>query len=196
VRSIFLKNKKRILLVSLSVNLLFFPGCRKATNTNETPVLTRPPQTTYPMPPAKTANPEMGWTVANSQHVRLSDLKYKVVILDFYATWCVPCRDSIPHLIDLHKRYGPKGLQVVGLNVGGPDDYEDVPAFARQFRISYQLGIPDPELENTFMGDDSAIPQTFVLDQNGAIVKRFIGYDDSLNEELESAIQESLAAAK
>ncbi len=75
----------------------------------------------------------MGWTVANSQHVRLSDLKYKVVILDFYATWCVPCRDSIPHLIDLHKRYGPKGLQVVGLNVGGPDDYEEVPAFARQF---------------------------------------------------------------
>ena len=148
------------------------------------------------MPPANTVNPEMGWTIANAQHVRLSDYKDKVVILDFYATWCAPCRESIPHLVNLQKRYGPKGLQIVGLNVGGPEDYDEVPSFARAFKIQYQLGIPDTELENLYLADDRSIPQTFILDRNGVILKRFVGYDESLDEELESAIQSSLAAAK
>src|SRR6185295_12794472 len=99
---------------------------------------------------------------------------------DFYATWCEPCIESIPHLVELHRRYSDKGLEIVGLNVGGPDDYEKVPAFARQFRIPYQLGIPDPELEELYMSDDPSIPQTYILDRHGAIVKRFIGYDESL----------------
>jgi cytochrome c biogenesis protein CcmG, thiol:disulfide interchange protein DsbE len=143
------------------------------------------------MPPANT-NPEFGWTVANTQHIRLADSKAKVVVLDFYATWCVPCRDSIPHLVDLQKRYGPRGLQIVGLNVGGPEDYEEIPGFARKFGIPYQLGIPDPELEHLYMGDDASIPQTFLLNSNGVIVKRFIGYDESLATELEAAILTAL----
>ncbi|MCU1264448.1 MAG: alkyl hydroperoxide reductase [Acidobacteria bacterium] len=132
--------------------------------------------------------------IANTQHVKLSDLRQKVVVLDFYATWCEPCRESIPHLVELQKLYGEKGLQIVGLNVGGPEDYEKVPSFAREFKISYQLGIPDRELENLYMGDDSAIPQTLILDRNGVFIKRFIGYDDSAGEELESAIQSALGA--
>lgn len=138
----------------------------------------------------------MGWTVADAQHVRLLDSKDKVIVLDFYATWCEPCRDSIPHLVDLQKRYGPQGLQIVGLNVGGQDDYEQVPRFAREFQIQYQLGIPDPELGDLYLDDSGAIPQTVVIDRTGAIRKRFVGYDDSVAEELERAIQTSLAAAK
>lgn len=134
----------------------------------------------------------MGW-VANGQHVRLADTRNKVVILDFYATWCLPCRDSVPKLVDLHRRYSDQGLEIVGLNVGGRDDYEKVPAFASEFNISYQLGIPDVELEALYMADENAIPQTFVLDRNGVLVKRFIGYDDSLDEELESIVKTSLA---
>lgn len=134
--------------------------------------------------------------IANSQHVQLSDSREKVVVLDFYATWCEPCRDSIPHLVELQKRYGARGLQIVGLNVGGPGDYEKVPGFAREFKIQYQLGIPDPELENLYLADDPSIPQTLILDRNGVVLKRFIGYDDSMADELESAIRSSLAAAK
>lgn len=174
---------------------LFFLGCGKAPTAGETPVASRPPQTDSPMPAVKTVNPDMGWTVANAHHVRLADSKDKVIVLDFYATWCEPCRDSIPHLVDLQKRYGPQGLQIVGLNVGGPEDVEKIPSFAREFRIQYQLGIPDAELED-LMSDQPAIPQTFVIDRNGVILRRFVGYDESMAEELESAIQTSLAAAK
>jgi cytochrome c biogenesis protein CcmG/thiol:disulfide interchange protein DsbE len=146
------------------------------------------------MPPTKTANSEMGWVIADSQHIRLSDYKDKVVVLDFYATWCEPCRESVPHLVKLQQRYGERGLQIVGLNVDGPEDYERVPGFAREFKIQYQLGVPDPELEDLYMGDNSAIPQTFILDRNGAVLKQFTGFDESMAEELESAIQSSLAA--
>lgn len=188
LRSRFHHIRDTAILVLTILWVLFFLGCGKRTNTNETPVLSRPPQTSYPMPPIKT-NADMGWTVGNIQHVRLSDSKAKVIVLDFYATWCEPCRESIPHLVDLQNRYGPKGLQIVGLNVGGEEDHEKVPSFAREFQIQYQLGIPDPELERLYMGDDGSIPQTLVLDGKGAVVKRFVGYGDDLAEELEQAIQ-------
>jgi len=147
------------------------------------------------MPPVKAAHPDMGWTLTNDRHIRLSEYQDKVVVLDFYATWCEPCRDSIPHLVDLQKRYGPQGLQVIGLNLGGQDDYDKVPEFAREFHIQYPLGIPDPELENLYINDD-AIPQTFVIDRQGQLLKHFVGYDDSMAEELERAIQASLGSSE
>ena len=160
-----------------------------------TPIVSRPPETNYPMPPVEVANPDMGWTLTNAQHIKLSNYQGKVVVLDFYATWCEPCRDSIPHLVNLQKRYGPQGLQVIGLNLGGQDDYDKVPEFAREFHIQYPLGIPDPELENLYINED-AIPQTFVIDRKGQLLKRFIGYDDSMAEDLERAIQSSLTPAE
>jgi cytochrome c biogenesis protein CcmG, thiol:disulfide interchange protein DsbE len=188
--------RKFILPFFLGVCLLLLFTCSRTTPQNEPPpVVSQPPPTGLPMPPINGAKADLGWVIADTQHVRLSDLRDKVVILDFYATWCVPCRESIPHLIELHKRYSGKGLEIVGLNVGGPEDYEEVPAFARSFGITYQLGIPDPELEQLFMSDERAIPQTFILDRKGAIIKRFIGYDDSLGEELDSVVQSSLAKA-
>ncbi len=135
----------------------------------------------------------MGWTLSNDRHIRLSDYQNKVVVLDFYATWCEPCRDTIPHLVDLQKRYGPQGLQIIGLNLGGQDDYDKVPEFAREFHIEYPLGIPDPELENVYLHEYS-IPQTLVIDRQGQLLKHFVGYDDSMAEELERAIQASLGS--
>lgn len=146
------------------------------------------------MPPAKGAHANLGWTIASDQHVRLSDYQNKVLILDFYATWCVPCRDSIPHLVELQQRYGAQGLQVIGLNVGGRSDLDKVPAFAREFHIKYQLGVPDSELAELYTGDEDAIPLTVVLDRQGRLVKRFVGYDQSVDQQLEEIIQTSLAA--
>ncbi len=176
-------------LVAISIS-----GCRKTpSDAGQTPTLSQPPQTSYPMPPATAVNRDLGWTIANAQHVRLLATGKKIIVLDFYATWCGPCRESIPHLIELQKRYGDKGLQVVGLNVGGPEDYDKVPAFARELKIQYQLGIPDRELENLYMAGDLSIPLTLVLNQDGVVLKRFIG-GDSLDDELEGAIQAALSA--
>jgi thiol-disulfide isomerase/thioredoxin len=191
----FPRRFKLFILIAIGLSAAFFQSCRPQTETPKPPEVVRQPPTTYPMPPVKAANPDMGWRVANIQHVKLTDLKDKVVILDFYATWCEPCKAAIPHLIELNKRYSASGLQIVGLNVGGTDDYEQVPAFARTFKIPYQLGIPDPELEQLYLGDDLSIPQTFVLDRKGRVVKHYVGYDESMAPLLESQVIATLSGS-
>lgn len=125
-------------------------------------------------------------------HHQLEDYKDKVVVLDFYATWCEPCRESVPHLVALQNRYGGQGLQIIGLNVGDATDREKIPGFAKEFHIQYQLGVPDDELTNEYMGDDDAIPQTVVLDRQGKLVQRFVGYRESMDDALEKIIKASL----
>ena len=144
------------------------------------------------MPPLKVNHANLGWTIASEQHVRLADYQDKVMVLDFYATWCGPCKESIPRLVELQRRYGSQGLQVIGLNVGGAADLDKVPRFAKEFHIQYQLGSPDPDLASLYMGDDDGIPQTVVLDRQGRQVRKFVGYGESMDQELEEIIQESL----
>jgi thiol-disulfide isomerase/thioredoxin len=133
-----------------------------------------------------------GWTLANNQRARLSDYKGKVVLLDFYATWCEPCRAETPRLVELHKQFAAQGLQVIGLNVGGEDDREQVPNFAKQFGIQYPLAFPDDALADSYLGDNQNIPQAFLFDRNGNIVKRFIGYSENSGAELEQLVKTSL----
>lgn len=122
----------------------------------------------------------------------MSEYKGNVLILDFYATWCVPCRDSVPHLIGLQKKYENQGLRVVGLNVGGPEDEREVPAFAKEFGIQYTLAQPDEELVNFLLADSDAIPQTFVFDRQGQLVERLIGFGPSSGEVIDRAVESAL----
>lgn len=156
-----------------------------------TPVLSTAPSTSFPMPPTK-ADPEMGWVLADGARSRLTDYANKVLVLDFYATWCLPCRQSIPHLASMQERFGPRGVQVVGLNVGGADDRVKVPAFAREMNIQYPLGFPDKPLSDFFLSDNQTLPQTFVFGRDGQLVQRFIGYEPATGVEMEKVIQTAL----
>ena len=135
---------------------------------------------------------DMGWTLANGGRSTIGQLQGKVLILDFYATWCLPCRESIPHLVELQRQY-EKDLTVVGLNVGGPQDLAEVPAFANEFKIQYPLGVPDDELVSLLLADSDAIPQTFIFDRKGQLLERFVGFGpttgDQIDEVVEKAIQ-------
>src|SRR5256714_10954872 len=135
-----------------------------------------------------------GWTVDDNRAAKLSDFKGKVVVLDFYATWCEPCRAETPRLVQLQKDYGPSGLQVIGLNVGGENDRAQVPAFAKEFGIEYPLGFPDDALVDRYLTDNQNIPQAFVYDRNGGLVKRLVGYNSTSGGELERIIKCALAA--
>ena len=137
----------------------------------------------------------VGWKLDNNQRAQLSDYKGKVVLLDFYATWCEPCRLETPHLVQLQKQYGEQGLQVIGLNVGGDDDRAEVPAYAEQFGIQYPLAYPDDELVDNLLGGNQSIPQAFVFDRSGHLIKRFIGYSDNSAIELENVVKAAVASS-
>ena len=135
-----------------------------------------------------------GWTLDNSQRAKLSDYKGKVVLLDFYATWCEPCRAETPHLVQLQKQYAEQGLQVIGLNVGGEDDREQVPNYAKEFGIEYPLAFPDDELADGYLGDNQNIPQAFVFGRGGNLIKRFVGYSDNSGLELERVVKAAVTS--
>lgn len=171
---------------------------------SETPRGTNAPQTSLPMPPVNSARTTTrrggaqagansgGWTLLDGRRASLSDLRGQVVVLDFYATYCPPCRDEIPHLNALYRRYESEGVRIVGLNVGGEEDYPKVPQFVEELKIAYPLGNPDDATVDTFLSDNTAIPQTYVFDRQGRLVKRFVGFDPSMPAELEAAINAAL----
>jgi thiol-disulfide isomerase/thioredoxin len=134
----------------------------------------------------------MGWEMADGRKNVFSDFKGSAVVLDFYATWCEPCRTSVPHLIALQKKYADQGLKVIGLNVGGPDDLAKVDGFAKEFQIDYMLAVPDDDLVHLLLGDSSDIPQTFIFDRQGVLARRFIGFGPATADQMEIAIQAAL----
>jgi cytochrome c biogenesis protein CcmG/thiol:disulfide interchange protein DsbE len=116
-------------------------------------------------------------TAADGTTLRLSDLKGKVVVLDFWATWCQPCEREIPGFVDLQTRYGTKGLVVVGVSVD--DGWGPV----RPFMVSHQMNYPVVLLEERSLleayGVDQGIPTTLVIGRDGVIRLRHLGYADS-----------------
>lgn len=178
---------------------------KNATAKSETPSGSKPPRTNLPMPPVATSHgdgdaanasaaPAGAWTQLDGRRTTLEDLRGQVVILDFWATYCPPCRDEIPHLVRMQKQFGPQGLKVIGLNVGGEEDRPKVPDFVKQYRIQYQLADPEDETVSLFLADDDRIPQTFVIDRTGHVVEHVVGFDEEVGARLERAVSQALAA--
>ena len=176
-----------------------FSACRPAAApvaiSNKPVSINDVPQTNVPMPPPKNIE-NLGWQTFDGVNLSLGEvetlggLKGKVVVLDFWATYCPPCIEGIPHLVELQKQH--KDLQVVGLHVGGEEDLQKVPEFAGKLKINYPLAFPDAGLNAALLGGESAIPQTFVFNREGKMVEKFVGFDESVKNGLDMAIMESL----
>lgn len=135
---------------------------------------------------------EMNWTTFDGKVQKLKDFNGKVVILDFWATYCPPCIEEIPHLIELQTRYGDD-LRVIGLHVGGEEDRPKVPEFVERLKITYPLASPEDELTRFVFGDETAIPQTAIFDRNGKLVKKIVGFNEAIKKELDEAVANTVA---
>jgi len=123
----------------------------------------------------KTA-PEFSLKDIGGTEKKLSDFKNKDVIIDFWATWCPPCRAEIPHFIELYEQYKDRGLEIIGIALDSNGE-RVVPAFVSSNKINYTILLGNEEVGNLY-GGIAAIPTTFVLDRDGNIRKKYIGYKE------------------
>jgi cytochrome c biogenesis protein CcmG/thiol:disulfide interchange protein DsbE len=114
---------------------------------------------------------------------RLADLRGKVVLVDFWATYCPPCVKQMPQLAALGTRYRDRGLEVVGLTVNQREDNAEVTAFIQRTGITYPIGYADRRVSGAFLNgteDETGsppIPQLFILGRDGQLVEHLIGND-------------------
>lgn len=116
--------------------------------------------------------PDFSLPQPDGQQLRLSSYRGKVVLLDFWATWCVPCREEIPHFIDLQEKYRDKGLQIVGVSMD--DGPEPVRTFSQQFHMNYPVVMGNAKIGELY-GGILGLPIAFVLDRDGRINAKHIG---------------------
>ncbi len=120
----------------------------------------------------------------NGKVIRLSDFKGKPVLLDFWATWCPPCRASIPGIEKLYKEYSGKGLVVLSISLD-EGDWDSVKSFSIEKGITYPVLKGTEEVSSQFQV--RTIPMLVIINKEGKIVKRYLGYGD--DDELEKDIK-------
>ena len=127
--------------------------------------------------------PDFTLKTSDGKVVKLSKLKGKVVVINFWATWCGPCRSEIPAFNELYKQYAERGVEFIGISVdeGG---WSDVKPFVEKMHMAYPVVLGDAALTRLYGGVD-AIPTTFVVDRDGFLVERHIG---SMNKQTFEAL--------
>src|SRR5580658_1391577 len=111
--------------------------------------------------------------LSTNQHVNLSDFRGKAVLLNFWATWCAPCKVEIPWFVDLQKQYGPQGLQIVGVAMDDTNA-EIILKFAHDMGINYPVLQGTEKVADAYGGME-VLPTTFYLDREGKISQRVFG---------------------
>jgi thiol-disulfide isomerase/thioredoxin len=140
--------------------------------------------------------PPLAWNTeiqaVDGSPFRLSDFKDKVVVLDLWATWCGPCRQEIPHLVELQNEYGARNVEVIGLTTESPQtDAQKVRDFAKEFNINYKLGWARADVALALMNGNTSIPQTFVIAPGGRIVTKFRGFSTQIPAMIRTAIDKA-----
>jgi peroxiredoxin len=153
--------RRKFLVASLAGGLL--TGCLSpwATLTTAVPASERKPAPDFTLPDA------------NGVSVKLSDFKGRVVLLNFWATWCGPCKMEIPWLIEFEKTYKDRGFAIIGVSMD-EDGWKAVMPFVAQKAINYPVVVGDDRVAQLYGGIDS-LPSTFLIDREGRIANAHLG---------------------
>lgn len=128
--------------------------------------------------------------ITTDKPFKLSEQKGKVVLMDFWATWCGPCRMAIPHLIELHREYKGKGFTVAGVSLDQQGEAVVRP-FYKSWNMNYPVMVDQMGEVARLYGGIRSIPTALLIDKQGRVINAFVGYRPK--EEYEEAIKAALA---
>jgi thiol-disulfide isomerase/thioredoxin len=141
-------------------------------------------------PPSPGLAPDFTLKTLDGQEITLSQLKGKVVLLDFWATWCGPCRESIPHLIQLYKNNRENGFELIGVSVDKGDE-EVVRNFTRSMDIPYPIVIAPEEMVRNY--SVTGIPTTVFIDKQGKIRGKVPGFSSSISQQMTAKVADLIS---
>jgi peroxiredoxin len=170
------RNPLALVVVALVVASMLYIGVRRSRR----PGALRLTQST----PA----PDFTLESLDGKNMRLSDFRGKAVLLNFWATWCSPCKIEMPWFVELQKQYGPEGLQVVGVAMDDASK-EDIAKFAKKMGVNYTILLGKESVGDQY-GGVPALPETFFIGRDGKIVDKIIGLKG--RGEIEDSIKKAL----
>jgi thiol-disulfide isomerase/thioredoxin len=143
----------------------------------------------------KNSLPDFTIPTIDGRSIKLSDYAGKVLVVDFWATWCPPCRDETPHLARIARENGPRGVEVVGLHIDdrGKSSQQQIRDFAKTFGVPYTIGLATDEMFIAYLGrDEDTIPQTLVFGRDGKLKAHLVGYGERESKALDDAVNRAL----
>jgi len=135
--------------------------------------------------------PEFELKTLDGRAVKLSDFRGKAAVLNFWATYCGPCRVEMPWLIDLYQQYRSRGLEIIGVSMDDDGEQEQVANFLREFRVNYTILLGNRVVGDAY-GGVRLLPQTFFIDRKGQITGSVVGMKSK--QEFETYIKQLLSA--
>ena len=135
--------------------------------------------------------PDFSLTTIDGKQLRLSDHKGEVILLDFWATWCAPCKTEIPRFVAFQNSYAKRGFQVIGLSMD--DSPAPVRKFYAQLKMNYPVAVGTPKIAENY-GGILGLPVTFLIGRDGRVIKKYGG--EANLDEIEADLRRALEAAK
>jgi len=132
--------------------------------------------------------PDFTLETLEGRSLRLSDLRGKAVLLNFWATWCGPCKIEMPWFVELQNEYGPQGLQVVGVAMDDSSK-EDIAKFAKDMGVNYPVLLGKEAVGDAY-GGVPALPESFFISRDGKIVDKILGLEGKAD--IEDAVKKAL----
>lgn len=142
-----------------------------------------------------TLAPDFTLESLDGKSMRLSDLRGKAVLLNFWATWCTPCKIEMPWFVEMQRQYGAQGLQIVGVAMDDASK-EDIAKFAKDMGVNYPILIGKEAVGDQY-GGVPALPETFFIGRDGKIVDKILGLKGKgdIEEDIKRALDTEQGAA-
>lgn len=197
-----------LLFIALSVFLSSFTACEKTATTQKGPIdetnstvkqdETKNEKKKVKYPPLPEAIATADIKDLNGDTFKIGDRKGKVVVLNLWATWCVPCIAEMPHLVEMQEKYKSEGLEIIGLNVGDGEDAsetkEQIEAFAQKQNLNYELAYADRKLFGEFirLTGMAGIPQTVLVNREGKMTGIFTGGGSKIVSKMKDTVEKTI----